>query len=251
MLPPFCCAPPTRVPCLPARSRCTGYRPILDAFKAFAKSDPGAYTEEAIAASKAAGGAPAAAATNSQKQRVCPSSGLPCECGEADPTTGVVESRSEHKEKGCGPLTPGHPTTEPIFPPELRRREAPELALPGPRSAWYRPTTLASLLALKRQYPDAKLVVGNTGGWAWEQPGWWEPGLWWGIRVGGPGSSRGGGSLGCWSLACLLGCCGRWATQVRLGRSAKGALSSGWCGWMSAVGGLGGRRQCSTQTPNW
>lgn len=28
-------------------SRCTGYRPILDAFKVFAKLEPGAYTEEA------------------------------------------------------------------------------------------------------------------------------------------------------------------------------------------------------------
>ena len=33
-------------------SRCTGYRPILDAFKVFAKADPAAYTEESIAASK-------------------------------------------------------------------------------------------------------------------------------------------------------------------------------------------------------
>lgn len=43
---------------LPVRwcSRCTGYRPILDAFKVFAKVEPGAYTEEAIAASKAANG---------------------------------------------------------------------------------------------------------------------------------------------------------------------------------------------------
>lgn len=36
------------------RSRCTGYRPILDAFKVFAKVEDGAYTEEAIAASLAA-----------------------------------------------------------------------------------------------------------------------------------------------------------------------------------------------------
>lgn len=33
-------------------SRCTGYRPILDAFKVFAKADPAAYTEESIAASR-------------------------------------------------------------------------------------------------------------------------------------------------------------------------------------------------------
>ena len=35
------CAPP-------CCSRCTGYRPILDAFKVFAKVETGAYTEEAI-----------------------------------------------------------------------------------------------------------------------------------------------------------------------------------------------------------
>ena len=35
-------------------SRCTGYRPILDAFRVFAKADPSAYTEEAIEASQAA-----------------------------------------------------------------------------------------------------------------------------------------------------------------------------------------------------
>ena len=33
-------------------SRCTGYRPILDAFKVFAKADPAAYTEESISACK-------------------------------------------------------------------------------------------------------------------------------------------------------------------------------------------------------
>ena len=43
-------------------SRCTGYRPILDAFKVFAKVEAGAYTEEAIAASLAAEGAPKGAA---------------------------------------------------------------------------------------------------------------------------------------------------------------------------------------------
>ena len=38
--------------CRCLRSRCTGYRPILDAFKVFAKADPQAYTEESIAACK-------------------------------------------------------------------------------------------------------------------------------------------------------------------------------------------------------
>ena len=52
---------------------------------------------------------------------------------------------------------------EPIFPPELRRRQPAELALPGPRCAWYRPVTLERLLALKAAHHEARLVVGNTG----------------------------------------------------------------------------------------
>eukprot|EP00887_Chlorella_sp_A99_P006651 scaffold3.g6651.t1 len=144
--------------------RCTGYRPIVDAFRAFAKSDPAAYTEEAIAASKAAGGADASSAASGKRPggRVCPSTGQPCACGEADGGSGDLVSRSEHKEKGCGPLAPLAPTAEPIFPPELRTRVAASLELLGPRAAWHRPVDLAELLALKRAHPEAKLVVGNT-----------------------------------------------------------------------------------------
>ena len=32
----------------------------------------------------------------------------------------------------------------------------------GERVVWHRPTTLPELLNLKSQYPDAKLVIGNT-----------------------------------------------------------------------------------------
>lgn len=228
---------------LPPRSRCTGYRPILDAFKAFAKVDAAAYTEEAIAASKANGhaanGANGAANGKNGKNgngRVCPSTGQPCDCGESD-GNGAIVSASKHKEEACGPLThirpagaydaarapalpaaaarlaglhrgwaaavsvpasasqhllpsalsaacpaihlaslPAHlsctlprppfprPAVEPIFPPELRKRAAAELALPGERCAWYRPVTLSRLLELKKQYNDAKLVVGSAGG---------------------------------------------------------------------------------------
>lgn len=325
MLRPLCCAalrmtcthcpnvhsvsPPahlcsTSLPSLP-RSRCTGYRPILDAFKAFAKVDAAAYTEEAIAASKAGNGSSAAAAGgrngsgvashdsseaaaapsasngggggccgaanghangSAKQQRVCPSTGRPCDCaaaGELDEQSGTIVSASRHKGEACGPLThtrpagarccpavlqpsclpacPRHaaglgvafsrfaadwlvpPVTftrtgsltdlyssaestavvssgalqlcggarrstrtppephslccdgratlcttlstavEPIFPPELRRRVPAELALPGPRCAWYRPLSLDRLLEIKAAHPDAKLVVGNTG----------------------------------------------------------------------------------------
>lgn len=87
-------------------SRCTGYRPILDAFKTFAKTEPRAYTEEAIAASK--GLAPAAdgslpangfhangnGVANGGANGICPSSGLPCDCKAAGGGCGAA---------GCGP----------------------------------------------------------------------------------------------------------------------------------------------------
>lgn len=174
--------------------RCTGYRPILDAFKAFSKVDAAAYTEEAIAASKAgaatqdspsnghhshnghnghacSNGAPTngtnGAATNGSNGggkgggRVCPSTGRPCDCGEVD-AGGAVTSSSLHKEAACGPLLHTRPAVEPIFPPELRKRLPAELVLKGPRCDWYRPLSLGRLLALKAQHPHAKLVVGNT-----------------------------------------------------------------------------------------
>ncbi|PSC76668.1 Xanthine dehydrogenase [Micractinium conductrix] len=160
--------------------RCTGYRPILDAFKAFAKVDAAAYTEEAIAASKAAanggangsngdahggGGATNGGAKSSNGKngggRVCPSTGRPCDCGVVDDSGGVT-STSAHKEESCGPLTHACPAVEPIFPPELRKRQPAELRIEGPQCTWYRPLTLDSLLAIKAEHPAAKLVVGNT-----------------------------------------------------------------------------------------
>ena len=78
-------------------------------------------------------------------------------------------------------LTPGFPpycpSQEPIFPSALkldtlgldsqhlvfrgpRWPSPPDLLLP--RLAWYRPTSLQQLLALRHQHPGAKVVVGNT-----------------------------------------------------------------------------------------
>ncbi|DBA72485.1 TPA: hypothetical protein ACH3X2_010250 [Trebouxia sp. C0005] len=214
--------------------RCTGYRPILDAFKVFAKADPAAYTEESIAASKSQqngyttngaaanghdttglNGHPANGlnghatltnghttngddtdghATNGHKNnryavhrpsdnghldghtngssngtvkeltqtikskggKVCPSTGRPCDCSD-----GQVINSSEDKQV-VAELKHEKPPQEPIFPPELRKRQASELCLAGPLATWHRPLTMAGLFKLKAEFPDARLVVGNT-----------------------------------------------------------------------------------------
>ncbi|KAJ9512823.1 hypothetical protein QJQ45_029028 [Haematococcus lacustris] len=186
--------------------RCTGYRPILDAFRVFAKSDPKAYTEEAIAAAKglmpahadtgshaatnghsdanghtacngatgngASKGASNGSSTASAGGRVCPSSGLPCDCGAKvsnGSTAGGCEAKGGCGGGGCGACggsgyvgRSGKSVAEPIFPPELKARAPQYLVMPGPQVTWHRPVTLEQLLELKATHPAAKLVVGNT-----------------------------------------------------------------------------------------
>ena len=61
---------------------------------------------------------------------------------------------------------PYDPTQEPIFPPELRVNarnfSSQSLVFRTDRMTWLRPTALEDLLHLKKKFPDAKLVVGNT-----------------------------------------------------------------------------------------
>lgn len=206
--------------------RCTGYRPILDAFKVFAKVEDGAYTEEAIAASlghpvnsgstspSSSEGLPNGSGQGIQNgnghmtgqenhidnetsnglykvdvpdlslaqgdpgrgqkgnnppksnppikaapaQKMCPSTGRPCDCGASTPQG----SSSDDKDSMYGSAMPARPTAEPIFPPELRKRQPQALTLKGSLATWHRPISLEGLLAVKAEYPSAKLVVGNT-----------------------------------------------------------------------------------------
>jgi xanthine dehydrogenase/oxidase len=134
-------------------SRCTGYRPILDAFRVFAKADPKAYTEEAIAAAKglASHTDATAAPVTLNGGSICPSSGMPCDCRSNEmngcggggtngkmsnghcATDGCNGSHEAANGKVCGAgacgkcsgtgMLPATKTTkEPIFPPELKTR---------------------------------------------------------------------------------------------------------------------------------
>ncbi|KAF8057662.1 XDH1 [Scenedesmus sp. PABB004] len=170
--------------------RCTGYRPILDAFKVFAKAEPAAYTAEAIAAARgmaaasaadaacgappangahAANGAPAA----NGARLVCPSSGAPCDCG-GGVAAGGAPAAGGCGAGGCGAGDCGaggcgagagakvKPSAEPIFPRELKTRVPAALTLEGPLCTWHRPTCLEELLVIKTAHPDVKLVGGNS-----------------------------------------------------------------------------------------
>ncbi|ERE67785.1 xanthine dehydrogenase/oxidase-like protein [Cricetulus griseus] len=114
--------------------RCTGYRPILQGFRTFARD----------------GGCCGGSGNN------------PNCCMNQMKDQMVASSPSLFKPEDFKPLDP---TQEPIFPPELLRLKdtmQKQLRFEGERVTWIQASTLGELLDIKAQHPDAKLVVGNT-----------------------------------------------------------------------------------------
>lgn len=138
----------------------------MDAFKVFAKAEPSAYAADAIAAAKGMAAATAAdnAAAGSNGSNghlngsngggmVCPSSGLPCDCGggsaagaAAAAPAGPCGSDGCGSDGGCAAKKVNgvaaaaaavvKPSSEPIFPKELKGRPAAALKLEGGAAAW-------------------------------------------------------------------------------------------------------------------
>ncbi|CAL4940191.1 unnamed protein product [Urochloa decumbens] len=134
--------------------RCTGYRPIIDAFRVFAKTDNLVYTNSS--------------SEKTDGQAICPSTGKPCSCrNEADAnvddsslssSVGRYSPRSYNEIDGNA-----YDEKELIFPPELQLRKVMPLKLNGFNEIrWYRPLKLKQVLHLKSCYPDAKLIIGNS-----------------------------------------------------------------------------------------
>ncbi|XP_060042807.1 xanthine dehydrogenase/oxidase isoform X2 [Erinaceus europaeus] len=114
--------------------RCTGYRPILQGFRTFARD----------------GGCCGGKGDN------------PNCCMNQSKDQVVNASPSLFNPKDFKPLDS---TQEPIFPPELLRlKDTPQtqLRFQGERVTWVQVATLTELLDLKAEHPEAKLVVGNT-----------------------------------------------------------------------------------------
>ncbi|KAM1168456.1 hypothetical protein ACFX19_030888 [Malus domestica] len=135
--------------------RCTGYRPIVDAFRVFAKTNDAPYVNTSPLSSE--GG-----------EFVCPSTGKPCSCGLKSESSCTTNESGTHDER-YAPVSYSeidgstYTDKEFIFPPELLLRKWTYLSLTGFSGLkWFRPLRLKQVLELKEKYPDAKLLVGNT-----------------------------------------------------------------------------------------
>lgn len=115
--------------------RCTGYRPIIEGYKTFTKEFRCAMGENCC---------------RNQKNSL---------------ENGANGDGPDDKLYYTGQWAPHDPSQDPIFPPELivsDNLDTGSIAFYGNRVTWYRPTNVNELLTLKRQYPNAKIIVGNT-----------------------------------------------------------------------------------------
>ncbi|RDY01496.1 Xanthine dehydrogenase 1 [Mucuna pruriens] len=131
--------------------RCTGYRPIIDAFRVFAKTSNDLYTG-------------VSSLSLEEGKSVCPSTGKPCSCNLNNVNDKCVGGDNRYEPTSYNEID-GTKFTEKelIFPPELLLRTPTSLKLTGFGGlTWYRPLTLQHVLDLKSKYADAKLVVGNS-----------------------------------------------------------------------------------------
>ena len=140
--------------------RCTGYRPILEAFRHFSKGNDESYYV------RASGAAENGAAENGGG--CCGGGGGGCPCKENGNGNGVASNGNGVASNGNG-VQPAAAPSEPIFPFELKKRaralreRGDTLTMPGGRATWHRPLTVQALLDLKREHgAKTKLVCGNT-----------------------------------------------------------------------------------------
>ncbi|XP_051167236.1 xanthine dehydrogenase [Leptopilina boulardi] len=122
--------------------RCTGYRAIIEGYKTF--------TEEWEKVQR----------LPQQNGNV---NGNVCAMGENCCKRVFTSEPNELFDSKA--FRPYDPTQEPIFPPKLQissKFDEEYLILKGRNITWYRPLNLNEILTLKKRFPNAKIIVGNT-----------------------------------------------------------------------------------------
>ncbi|EXL63217.1 hypothetical protein FOCG_01579 [Fusarium oxysporum f. sp. radicis-lycopersici 26381] len=171
--------------------RCTGYKPIFEAARTFITEDlngtiaeingkeitPEKNTEDDYAtvareANKTGScGRPGGCCRDNPGSKGCGSTALD-ESNPKEMETPITAPRP-HETPSTPPRSPDKPafgetflpydpSTEPIFPPALRKYEPQPICYGDDRRLWFRPTNLQQLIDLKGVYPEAKIVGGAS-----------------------------------------------------------------------------------------
>jgi len=130
--------------------RCTGYRPILDAFRPFASAYAGG----------SSGGH--SGETGGSEATICPTTGRPCDCSGGQAKTLLQRGLQTESSHACGSQRTTAGERELITPPEVLEYVPADVCDLGESANWYRPVTIEGLLERKAELPHATLVAGNT-----------------------------------------------------------------------------------------
>ncbi|XP_046415103.1 xanthine dehydrogenase isoform X1 [Neodiprion fabricii] len=145
--------------------RCTGYRPIIEGFRTFTEE----WEQSQILSNMQNNGRLNNKKSCQMGDACCKKSNALPQCARTcqnrDACCKTNPTSTPDKLFNSTEFTPYDPSQELIFPPKLKVSDELDkqyLVFRGKNVTWYRPNKLDELLALKKKYPTAKIIVGNS-----------------------------------------------------------------------------------------